>query len=307
MTIISDEVKKRRRNSREPSPYLFILPALLIVGFFTLYPFFYAISMSLVKYIIYEPQSIGTFVGLRNYEGIIGSTYFIEAFINTLIFTAISVTIIVGVALALALILNQRLRGTNIVKAVMLIPWAIPPAAAGLIWRFMFQSFGWINKIFVDLGIWGEPYYFLSAPRSIQVIFAVVAQMWQQLPFCILLILAVLQLIPNDIIDSSELDGATGLLRLRHVTLPYIKSALAVVAAFQAILALTTYDMVYTFAGGTYGLISYYAFAEMFQWGNFGHGAALSVILAITTLLVILIILKIIPPEKLYKYSFTSE
>ncbi len=305
--MIGIEVRTRRISSREPSPYLFILPALLIVGFFTLYPFFYAISMSLVKYIIYEPQSIGTFVGLKNYEGVINSTYFIEAFINTLTFTAISITIIVGLSLALALILNQGLRGTNIVKAVMLIPWAIPPAAAGLIWRFMFQSFGWINKTFVDLGIWDAPYYFLSAPRAIQVIFAVVAQAWQQLPFCILLILAVLQLIPRDIMDSAELDGATGLTRLKHVTLPYIKSAIAVVAAYQAILALTTYDMVYTFAGGTYGLISYYAFAEMFQWGNLGHGAALSVILAIMTLLVILIILKIIPPEKLYRYSFTSE
>jgi ABC-type sugar transport system permease subunit len=79
------------------------------------------------------------------------------------------------------------------------------------------------------------------------------------------------------------------------------------VAAFQAILALTTYDMVYTFAGGTYGLISYYAFAEMFQWGNFGHGAALAVILAVMTLIVILLILRIVPPEKLYRYSFTGE
>ncbi len=297
----------KRTKVKEPSPYLFILPTLIIVGFFTLYPFFYAISMSFVRYVIYEPQSIGTFVALRNYEEIINSTYFVEAIINTLIFTAVSVLVIVGAALILALILNQGLKGSNIVRVIMLIPWAIPPAAAGLIWRFMFQSFGWINKVLVDLGIWSEPYYFLSAPRSIQIIFAVVAQMWQQLPFCILLILAVLQLVPKDVIDSSELDGATGLLRLRYVTLPYLKSAIAVVAAFQAILALTTYDMVYTFAGGTYGLISYYAFAEMFQWGNFGHGAALAVILAVMTLIVILLILRIVPPEKLYRYSFTGE
>jgi len=297
----------KRTKVKEPSPYLFILPTLIIVGFFTLYPFFYAISMSFVRYVIYEPQSIGTFVALRNYEEIINSTYFVEAIINTLIFTAVSVLVIVGAALILALILNQGLKGSNIVRVIMLIPWAIPPAAAGLIWRFMFQSFGWINKVSVDLGIWSEPYYFLSAPRSIQIIFAVVAQMWQQLPFCILLILAVLQLVPKDVIDSSELDGATGLLRLRYVTLPYLKSAIAVVAAFQAILALTTYDMVYTFAGGTYGLISYYAFAEMFQWGNFGHGAALAVILAVMTLIVILLILRIVPPEKLYRYSFTGE
>ena len=292
---------------KEPSPYIFILPTLILVGFFTLYPIFHEISMSLTKYVIYEPQTIGTFILLKNYEEIINSTYFIEAIINTLIFTAVSVLVIVGTALALALILNQGLKGSNMVRVIMLIPWAIPPAAAGLIWRFMFQSFGWINKVLVDLGIWAEPFYFLSAPRSVQIIFAVVAQMWQQLPFCILLILAVLQLVPKDVLDLSELDGATGILRLRYVTLPYLKSAIAVVAAFQAILALTTYDMVYTFAGGTYGLISYYTFAEMFQWGNFGHGAALAVILAIMTLFVILLILRIVPPEKLYRYSFTGD
>jgi multiple sugar transport system permease protein len=301
----NDKIKKTK--VKEPSPYLFVLPVLIIVGFFTIYPFFHAISMSLVKYVIYEPQLIGTFAGLKNYEEIINSSYFSEAIINTLVFTAVSVVVIVGIALTLALILNQGLKGSNLVRVVMLIPWAIPPAAAGLIWRFMFQSFGWINKIFVDLGVWSEPYYFLAAPRSIQIIFAVVAQMWQQLPFCILLILAVLQLVPRDILDSSELDGATGLSRLRYVILPYLKSGIAVVAAFEAILALTTYDMVYTFAGGTYGLISYYTFAEMFQWGNFGHGAALAVVLAVMTLMVILIILKIIPPQRLYRYSFSGE
>jgi len=305
--VVGMVINTKRTKVKEPSPYIFILPTLVIVGFFTLYPFFHAISMSLVKYVIYEPKTIGTFIALKNYEEIINSTYFSEAIINTLIFTTVSVMIIVGAALAIALILNQGLRGSNIVRVIMLIPWAIPPAAAGLIWRFMFQSFGWINKVLVDLGIWNEPFYFLSAPRSVQIIFAVIAQMWQQLPFCVLLILAVLQLVPKDVIDSSELDGAVGISRLRHVTLPYLKSALAVVAAYQAILALTTYDMVYTFAGGTYGLISYYAFAEMFQWGNFGHGAALAVVLAIMTLLVILLILRIVPPEKLYRYSFTGE
>ncbi|GBC70891.1 Trehalose transport system permease protein SugA [Candidatus Calditenuaceae archaeon HR02] len=300
-------VGEKGTKNRETSPYFFILPTLLIVGFFTLYPFFYAIYMSLTKYVIYEPNTIGTFVGLKNYEEIISSTYFNEAVINTLVFTMVSVIVIVGVAFAIALILNQGLKGSHVVRVIMLIPWAIPPAAAGLIWRFMFQSFGWINKVFVDLGFWNEPFYFLSAPRSVQIIFAVTAQMWQQLPFCVLLLLAVLQIVPKDVIDSSEIDGAVGMSKLRYIMLPYLKSALAVVAAYQAILALTTYDMVYTFAGGTYGLISYYAFAEMFQWGNFGHGAALAVILAIMTLLVILIILRIVPPEKLYRYSFTGE
>jgi len=298
---------KKTSKATETSPFVFILPTLVLIGIFTLYPFFYAIYISLVKYVIYEPQSVGVFAGLENYVKVLNSTFFFESFINTLIYTAASVVTIVGCGLGIALILNQQLKGSNLVRMIMLIPWAIPPAAAGLLWRFMFQSFGWVNKVMVDLGIWQEPIYFLSAPRWMQILFAVIAQMWWQLPFAVILIYAVLQLVPREIIDSAEIDGAIGASKLKHITLPYLKSAIALVAAFEAIIALTMYDIVYTFAGGTYGLISYYAFASMFQWGDFGQGSALAVILAIMTLFVILVILRIVPAEKLYRYSFTGE
>jgi multiple sugar transport system permease protein len=285
-----------------------ILPVLILVGFFTIYPFAYAIWLSFVKYVIYEPQDIGKWAGLENYFSVIGSSYFSEALINTFIFTAISTAVIVSCALGVSLVLSQNFKGSTFVRVAMLVPWAIPPAAAGLIWRFMFQSFGWINKVMVDLGLWAEPIYFLGAPRPYQIMLATVAQLWQQLPFSALLLFAVLQLIPEDIKDSAKIDGATGLRGFRYITLSYMKTGLALVAAFQALLALTTYEMVYTFAGGTFGLISYYAFANMFQWGNFGNGGALSVILALMTLAVILLIVfKIFPPEKMYRYTFTGE
>ena len=284
-----------------------ILPTLLLVGFFTIYPFAQAIYLSLVNYVTYKPQEIGTFAGLNNYVGVAGSSFFLEAVINTFLFTGVSTIIIVSIGLGVAIVLNQKFRGASFVTGVMLISWAIPPAAAGLAWRFMLQSSGWINKILVSTGIWNEPYYFLAAPKVIQILYAVIVQTWQQLPFAVLLLLATMQLIPKTIFDSAEIDGAGSFSKFKDIILPYLKPAILVVAAFEAFLALTSYDLVYSFAGGGFGLISYYTFAEMFTYSNFGYGAALAVLLALMSIVVILIILKILPPSKLYRYSFTGE
>ena len=297
--------KTRRRTDLKP--YALILPVLILCGFFTIYPFAQALYYSFINYVIYKPQEQGQFLGFKNYQIVVTSSFFREAMMNTVMFTAFSVSSIVLIAIGVSLVLNQKFRGAGFVRAVMLIPWAIPPAAAGLIWRYMFQSTGWINKVMVDSGLWKEAVYFLAAPRFIQVAYAVVAQLWQQLPFSVLLLLAVMQLIPKDIHDSAEVDGASGFKKFRYITLPFIKSAVGLVAAFQAFLALTTYDLVFAFAGGAFGLISYYTFAATFTWGNFGQGAALGVILALLSLGVIFVILRIVPPEKLYRYSFTGE
>ncbi len=300
----SGPAKKRRRDL---TGYYMILPALLLVGVFTIYPFAQAFYLSFVNYVTYKPENIGTFAGLSNYFGVSGESFFLESVINTFAFTAVATSLTVLLALGLATLLNQKFRGSNIVTSLMLISWAAPPASAGLIWRYMFQSTGWINKVLVDSGIWKEPVYFLASPKAIQILLAVVAQLWQQLPFASLLILASMQLIPRSLLDSAELDGAGSLSRFRDMILPFLKPAILVVAAFEAFLALTSYDLVFSFAGGEFGLISYYSFAELFSYNNFGYGAALSVILALMSIVVIVVILRIVPPKKLYRYSFTGD
>lgn len=284
-----------------------ILPAVFLVGLFTIYPFAYAIYLSFVKYVTYKPEEIGTFVGLGNFVGSVRESFFAESVVNTLGFTAISVLVITLAGLGVATILSQKFRGANLVTSIMLVSWAIPPATAGLMWRHILQSTGWINKILVDLGVWKEPVYFLAMPKTIQLLFAVVAQLWQQLPFATILLLATMQLVPKSVLDSADIDGAGSLSKFKDIIFPFIRPAVLVVGAFEAFLALTNYELVFTFAGGQFGLISYYAFAELFNFNNFGYGAAMAVILAAMSLLVILIILKIVPPEKLYRYSFTGE
>jgi len=290
----------------ERTGILMILPVLALVGFFTIYPFSYAIYLSVVKYVIFEPQNIGKWIGLKNYAGVISSHYFSEAVLNTLVFTILSVVTIVVLAIGVSLALNEQFKGVGIVRFLILIPWAIPSASAGLMWRWIFHSYGWINKILVPLGILHEPIYFLGRGRLVEVFLIMIAQVWQQLPFCVVILMATLQLVPKELLDSAQVDGANAWQRFRHVTFPFIRIAVVILAAFQAMLAITVYDVVYVFSGGLWGMISYYAFSESFLLGDFGRGAALSITIGITILIVILVILRVLPGQKIYRYSFVE-
>jgi len=291
---------------QERTGILMILPVLALVGFFTIYPFSYAIYLSFVKYVIFEPQNIGKWVGIKNYAGVISSYYFPEAVSNTLVFTVLSVVTTVILAIGVSLALNEQFKGVGIVRFLILIPWAIPSASAGLMWRWIFHSYGWINKILVPLGIITEPVYFLGRGRLVEVLLIMIAQVWQQLPFCVVILMATLQLVPKELLDSAHVDGANAWQRFRHVTFPFIRIAVVILAAFQAMLAITVYDVVYVFSGGLWGMISYYAFSESFLLGDFGRGAALAITIGITILIVILVILRVLPGQKIYRYSFVE-
>ena len=291
---------------QERTGILMIIPVLVLVGFFTIYPFSYAIYLSFVKYVIFEPQNIGKWAGIKNYVGVLTSYYFPEAVLNTLVFTVLSVVTIVILAIGVSLALNEQFKGVGIVRFLILIPWAIPSASAGLMWRWIFHSYGWINKILVSLGIIHESIYFLGRGRLVEVLLIMIAQVWQQLPFCVVILMATLQLVPKELLDSAHVDGANAWQRFRHVTFPFIRIAVVILAAFQAMLAITVYDVVYVFSGGLWGMISYYAYSESFLLGDFGRGAALSITIGITILIVIIVILRVLPGQKIYRYSFVE-
>ncbi len=299
--------KQRGELAGQRVGFLLTLPVLFLVAAFTIYPFAYAFYSSFVKNLIYRPSEIGLWNDLGNYASVVGSSYFLPAIQNTLIFTVAATTAIVVIALAVTELLNNKFKGAGLMRFLIFIPWAIPAAAAGVIWRQMFQPSGWLNKVLALFGVIDGPVYFLAQDQSVLVLLAVLAQLWQQLPFCVLLLTAVYQLIPNEVLDSALVDGARGFRLFRKITFPYLKTALVILVAFEALLALNTYDLVYTFTGGVWGLISYYSFAEGFNFGNLGNGAALSVIVALITLGLVAVILFFLPPEKMYRYSFLRE
>jgi len=287
----------RRDMSRYPIEWL--LPVLILVFIFTVYPFGYAIWNSLFQILLILP--VKPFVGFQNYIDVVSSIYFREALFNTLLFAVITAPIIVVIALGVARLLLTKFVGRSVVRAVVLLPWAMPGAVSGIIWVWIFHGqWGILNAILLRLGIIRS--YILWLDQPILAKFSVmVAHIWTQIPFVSVLLMAALSTINKEIYEAAEVDGARPVRRLFSITLPQIKVMMLIGLIYELIMGLTSYDLTYSMTGGGPGgattLLSYYIWAESFKMLQFGRGAALGVIMAVITLVLILLIMRIVPGE----------
>jgi multiple sugar transport system permease protein len=284
-----------RDMSRYPLQWLF--PVLLIVITFTVFPFGYAIYNSLFQIVLVLP--IQPFVGLKNYVQVFTSVYFREALLNTLLFMAVTAPIIVIVALGVGRLLLTRFVGRGIIRAVVLLPWAIPGAISGILWYWIFQDqWGILNTVLVKVHIIARGIEWLDN-RNLAKVSTMIAHIWTQIPFASVLLMAALSTINKEMYEAAEVDGAGPFRRLLHITLPHVSGMMGVAFIYELIMGLTTYDVTYSMTGGGPGgattLLSYFIWAESFSQLNFGRGAALGVIVALITLGLILLILRAIP------------
>lgn len=287
----------KRELSRYPIEWLF--PVLVLVIVFTVYPFAYAIWNSLFQILLILP--IKPFVGMRNYVEVVTNIYFREALINTLLFAAITSPIIVVIALGVARLLLTKFVGRGIVRAVVLLPWAMPGLVSGIVWIWIFHGrWGILNALLFRLGIISSYIGWLDEPILAK--FSVmVAHVWTQIPFASVLLMAALSIINKELYEAAEVDGAGPVRRLFSITLPQIKGMMTIAMIYQLIMGLTSYDLTYSMTGGGPGgattLLSYYIWAESFKLLQFGRGAALGVIMALITLVLILLIMRAVPGE----------
>ena len=287
------------RRDLSPYPIGWLFPVLILVIVFTVYPFGYAIWNSLFQILLILP--VTPFVGIRNYIDVVSSIYFREALFNTLLFAAITAPITVVIALGVARLLLTKFVGRSIVRAVVLLPWAMPGAVSGIIWVWIFHGqWGILNAVLLRLGIISS--YVLWLDQPILAKFSVmVAHIWTQIPFASILLMAALSIINREIYEAAEVDGAGPARRLFSITLPQIKGMMLIALIYESIMGLTSYDLTYSMTGGGPGgattLLSYYIWAESFKMLQFGRGAALGVIMAVITLVLILMIMRVVPGE----------
>ncbi len=228
---------------------------------------------------------------------------FVIASRNTLLFTGISVVLVTALGLAVALLLNNRLRGFGLLRALVLLPWAIPLVSAGIIWKLMLHAnFGAVNGALYQLGLIDNYMTFLSQmPHAMaSVIFA---HVWREFPLATILFLAGLQAIPPEFYDAAKVDGAGILARFRFVTLPLLRGTLLIVLVYETMIGLAVFDLVYVLTGGGPGtgttLISWLAWVTTFKSLNPGRGAALSFIMAIALGILIMLYLRLLKPEEM--------
>jgi len=297
-------VTSRRPRYREARyAYATVLPVVLLVALFTVYPFAFALLTSLREVVLYKPWS-QPFVGLKNYLDVVRSEFFRTSWQHTLTFVVGAVPLATLLGFGVAHLLNARTRLAPFLNVTILLPWAIPTVISGIIWAWIFNSsYGAFNGALYSLGLIDSYLPWLSRPRS-ALLCVLFAHVWKEVPLTSILYLAALQAIPDELYDAARVDGAGALSVLRRVTAPLVMPTTLIIVVYETMVGIVTFDLLYVMTGGgpagATSLISYYLYNSMFVAFNFGQGAALAVVLAIALVAFIALYLRLLRSEEIY-------
>lgn len=258
--------------SRKLGDHLFLAPALFIMSGVTLFPALYVFWLSLHRRLLIF--DISTFIGLENYGFLWRDQRFWNAFRNTVYFTGASVSLELLLGLGAAMLIHRSFRGKGVMRTIILIPWAIPTVVSAKMWEWLYNAdFGLFNYLLGEKMNWlGSPFLALNA--------AVFMDVWKTTPFVVLLLMAGLQAIPQDLEQAARVDGASGWTIFRKITMPLLKPVILIVLIFRTLDAFRVFDAIYVLTGGgpanTTETLSIYAYKILFQTLQFGYGSAVS-------------------------------
>jgi multiple sugar transport system permease protein len=280
-TTTADQVRGARRapgpRSRgatrsEARLALYLLaPAIVLLSAVVGYPMLYAVYLSVFKD---RRFAVAPFTGTGNYTEALTDGRFWGDLGVTTFFGVTTVTLEVLIGLAMALIMHRAFRGRGVVRTAVLVPWAIPTAMTSILWLWMYQPGGIVNAIIQKNLIWTGSVW----PARFAVI---ITDVWKTAPFVALLLLAGLQIIPNELYEAAKVDGATAWQRFRRITLPLLKGALLVAVLFRLLDALRMFDLPYLLTRGANGTetLSILAYQESIFQLHSHYGATLSTLI----------------------------
>jgi multiple sugar transport system permease protein len=291
------------RKQRPPSGFsesrlgaAMMAPSLIVMALVAAFPIGYAIWLSLNEYSV-RVEGLSRFVGFDNYsEALWGETSgeFWEAFRITFIFTGISVSIELVLGIAFALAMHQAFRGRALLRATVLVPWAVLTFGTGLLWRSIFEpNLGFWSNMLDALGLPGADalWYGEDGYAMATIIFA---DVWKTAPFMALLLLAGLQTIPADVYEAARVDGANVIQRFFRITMPLLKGTILVAVLFRTLDAYRAYDLFWVFSGQQLESLSTFVFKSVrISQLLFAQGNAASMFVFITSFLIALIFIKV--------------
>jgi len=252
----------------------FMSPALLVLAAVTLYPILYVFWLSLQRRSLIGGEH--GFIGLENFVRLAHDGRFWNALGNTAYFTGVSVALELVLGLGVAVLLHRAFPGKGLMRAVLLIPWAVPTVVSARMWEWMFNAdYGVFNFLLgANINWLGSPAWALHA--------AIFMDVWKTLPFVAILLTAGLAGIPPELIQAARVDGASSWMIFRRVTLPLLRPLILVVLIFRTIDAFRVFDSIYVLTGGgpanATETLSIYAYKLLFQTLQFGYGSTLSVV-----------------------------
>ncbi len=276
--------------------YLLLAPALLAIGLIALYPLGYTVWLSCQQKILKLPWLGQDWVGLANYRELLASSRFWVAFLNTIMFTVISVALETVLGLLAALAIHRAKILTGLTRAAILLPWAVPTVVAAVMWLFLVNpAFGLIPRLLRALGLTEGALVLLAHPLSAWAVI-IATDVWKNTPFMTLMLLAGLQVIPAEMHEAAAVDGASRWQTFWHVTLPLLTPALLVALIFRTAQAFMVFGHIYTLTAGGPGTatetLAFLAFQAIFNDMRFGYGSALSVMMFLGSLVFALLYIR---------------
>lgn len=285
-------------------PYLLIMPATLFVAVMLLYPIIMNIGYSFREMGFFSGGS-QKFIGLQNYIDVFNNPAFGIAFRNTILFTFASIFIQFLISLPLALLFNQNLPGQSIARGLALVPWMIPHVVAALAWVWMMDGqLGVLNEIMFRLGFIDSYHYWLSDPKF-ALAGVTLINIWKGIPFNLLILLAGLQSIPEELYEAAKVDGASTLKRLFYVTLPLLRPQISVLFILGTIYTFRNFDLIFVATGGgpVYATetLSTLAYKYSFDFFQMGQGSAVANIMFVVMIFLTLIYARLLEKDTRYE------
>lgn len=285
--------RSRLMRQRVRSAWLFLAPMLLVLaavaGWPLLRTFYYSFTdASLADLDARQWVGFDNYFSMLSmpsgrvlYDGLLADPVWWRAVWNTLLFAVVSVSCETVLGMIVALVLNADFRGRGIVRAAILIPWAIPTIVSAKMWQWMLNDqFGIINAVLLNLGLIDAKIAW-TASTDTAMIAVLIVDIWKTTPFMALLFLAALQMLPRDVIEVARLDGANPWQIFWKVTLPLIRPAVMVAVIFRALDALRIFDLIYVLTPNNVHTKSMSVFVRenLFEFDKFAYGSAASTLL----------------------------
>lgn len=292
--------KKKRHSSLERTEgrdaWIMMAPAITVLLIVAVYPILRTFWLSIHEMVLTDPGSGYPFIGLENYTKIFQDKRALTSILFTLKFTVATVSCELLIGFTAALIMNKGFKGKGLVRAAILIPWAIPTSVSALMWKFIYNDqYGLFNDILYKLGIIdGYKAWLSTADGSFMAL--VITDVWKTAPYMALLILAGLQMVSEDLYEAAKIDGANIFQRFRYVTLPSVKSTVLVALLFRTLDAFRVFDLISVMTGGANGTesVSIYAYNNLMKFLDFGYGSALAVLIFVVVFIISLLYMRVL-------------
>jgi putative chitobiose transport system permease protein len=267
------------------TPYLFLAPALLVIAIFVLYPILAVVYYSFTDYSIVTPPE---WIGLQNYQGLLRDSNFWLALRNSFLYLIVTPTLIL-LCIALAIVVNRKLPFINAFRALYYVPVISGSVAVGIAWRLLFDTNGLLSSTLMWLGLLKEPVQWLAEP-SFTLPIAMLLTTWMGLGYYMMIFLAGLQNIPEELYDAAVIDGCNAWQKHWHVSLPGLRPQITFVAVISSLAALEVYTEIYILTGGLGGILQsgytmvFYLWRQAFVLGHAGKASAIAMVLLAITL-----------------------